>query len=182
MTGVTPDKVRKDMIDKKIVTLINEQINKEFFSAYLYLDMANFYAHKGLVGYENWFKVQAQEEMAHAMLFRQYLINNGYAVESPAIGDPTKKYEDNKAPLLEALKHEQYVTASINTIYEQASLLKDYRTIQFLDWFVKEQGEEEMNAEENIQKYELFGSDPKGLYLLDKELSARVFTAPSLVL
>ena len=94
------------MIDKKIVTLLNEQINKEFFSAYLYLDMANFYAHKGLVGYENWFKVQAQEEMAHAMLFRQYLINNGYAVTSPAIGDPTKKYEDNKAPLLEALKHE----------------------------------------------------------------------------
>ena len=170
------------MIDKKIVTLINEQINKEFFSAYLYLDMANFYAHKGLVGYENWFKVQAQEEMAHAMLFRQYLLNNGYAVESPAIGDPTKKYEDNKAPLLEALKHEQYVTASINAIYEQAMLHKDYRTLQFLDWFVKEQGEEEMNAEENIQKYTLFGSDPKGLYLLDRELSARVFTAPSLVL
>ncbi|NBK23625.1 MAG: ferritin [Spirochaetia bacterium] len=170
------------MIDKKIVTLINEQINKEFFSAYLYLDMANFYAHKGLVGYENWFKVQAQEEMAHALLFRQYLINNGYAVVSPAIGDPTKKYEDNKAPLLEALKHEQYVTASINTIYEQAVLLKDYRTLQFLDWFVKEQGEEEMNAQDNIQKYDLFASDPKGLYLLDKELSARVFTAPSLVL
>ena len=170
------------MIDKKIVKLINEQINKEFFSAYLYLDMANFYAHKGLVGYENWFKVQAQEEMAHAMLFRQYLLNNGYAIESPSIGDPTKKYDDNKAPLLEALKHEQYVTASINTIYEQAMLQKDYRTLQFLDWFVKEQGEEEMNAEENIQKYELFGSDPKGLYLLDKELLGRVFTAPSLVL
>ncbi|MDY0288743.1 MAG: ferritin [Sphaerochaeta sp.] len=170
------------MIDKKIVTLLNEQINKEFFSAYLYLDMANFYAHKGLVGYENWFKVQAQEEMAHAMLFRQYLINNGYAIDSTALGDPTKKYDDNKAPLLEALKHEQYVTASINAIYEQAMAHKDYRTLQFLDWFVKEQGEEEMNAEENIQKYELFGSDPKGLYLLDRELSSRVFTAPSLVL
>jgi len=170
------------MIDKKIVTLINEQINKEFYSAYLYLDMANFYAHKGLMGYENWFKVQAQEEMAHAMLFRQYLLNNGYAIESPAIGDPTKKYEDNKAPLLEALKHEQYVTASINAIYDQAMQHKDYRTLQFLDWFVKEQGEEEMNAEENIQKYDLFGSDPKGLYLLDKELLLRVFTAPSLVL
>lgn len=170
------------MIDKKIVKLINEQINKEFFSAYLYLDMANFYAHKGLVGYENWFKVQAQEEMAHAMLFRQYLINNGYAVESPAIGAPSMKYADNKAPLLEALKHEQYVTASINTIYEQASLLKDYRTLQFLDWFIMEQGEEEMNAEENIQKFDLFGSDAKGLYLLDRELATRVFTAPSLVL
>ena len=170
------------MIDKKIVTLLNEQINKEFFSAYLYLDMANFYAHKNLLGYENWFKVQAQEEMAHAMLFRQYLLNNGYAIESPAIGDPTKKYEDNKAPLLEALKHEQYVTASINAIYDQAMQHKNYRTLQFLDWFIKEQGEEEMNAEENIQKYDLFGTDSKSLYMLDKELLARVFTAPSLVL
>lgn len=170
------------MLKKEIVTLINEQINKEFFSAYLYLDMANFYAHKGLMGYENWFKVQAQEEMAHAMLFRQYLLNNGYAVESPAIGDPTKEYADNKAPLLEALAHEQYVTASINTIYEEAMKHKDYRTLQFLDWFIMEQGEEEMNAEENIQKYELFGSDPKGLYMLDRELLGRTFTAPSLVL
>jgi len=182
MTGTSPDKVRKDMIEKKIVTLLNEQVNKEFFSAYLYLDIANFFAHKNLLGYENWFKVQAQEEMAHALLFRQYLLNNGYAVESPAIGDPTKKYEDNKAPLLEALKHEQYVTASINAIYEQGVLLKDYRTLQFLDWFVKEQGEEEMNAQDNIQKYELFGSDPKSLYLLDKELLLRVFVAPSLVI
>ena len=170
------------MIDKKIVTLLNEQITKEFFSAYLYLDMANFYAHKNLLGYENWFKVQAQEEMAHALLFRQYVLNNGYAVESPAIGDPTKKYEDNKAPLLEALKHEEYVTASINAIYEQAMLLKDYRTLQFLDWFVKEQGEEEMNAQDNIQKFELYGSDPKSLYMLDKDLLLRVFTAPSLVI
>ena len=182
MTGDSPAKVRKDMIDKKIVTLINEQINKEFFSAYLYLDMADYYAHKGLLGYENWFKVQAQEEMAHAMLFRQYLLNNGYAIALTALANPTNKYEDNKAPLLEALKHEQYVTASINAIYEQAMLLKDYRTLQFLDWFVKEQGEEEMNAEENIQKYDLFGADPKSLYLLDKELLTRVFTAPSLVL
>lgn len=170
------------MIDKKIVKLINEQINKEFYSAYLYLDMADFYAHEGLNGFENWFKVQAQEEMAHALLFRQYLINNGYAVELAAIGDPTMKYSDNKAPLVEALKHEQYVTASINTIYSEAFALKDYRTIQFLDWFVKEQGEEEMNAEDNIRKFDLFGTDAKSLYLLDQELKGRVFTPPSLVI
>ena len=116
------------------------------------------------------------------MLYRQYLLNNGYAIEFPAIGDPTKTYEDNKAPLVEALKHEQYVTASINAIYEQAVLLKDYRTLQFLDWFVKEQGEEEMNAEENIQQFELFGTEPKSLYMLDREMRGRVFTEPSLVL
>ena len=170
------------MIDKKIVKLLNDQINKEFFSAYLYLDMADFYAAKGLLGYENWFKVQAQEEMAHAMLFRQYLLNNGYAVELSALANPTEEYENNKSPLKEALKHEQFVTASINAIYEEAMTLKDYRTLQFLDWFVKEQGEEEMNAEENLNKFNLFGSDAKALYMLDQELKARVFNPPSLVI
>lgn len=170
------------MIEKNIVKLLQEQINKELYSAYLYLGMADFYADKGLLGYENWFKVQAQEEMAHAMLFRQYLLNNGYPIELAGIDNPTKQYEDNKAPLVEALKHEQFVTASINTIYTEAMLKKDYRTTQFLDWFIMEQGEEEMNAEELIQKYELFGVDAQGLYLLDKELLERVFTPPTLTL
>ncbi|MDD3902863.1 MAG: ferritin [Sphaerochaeta sp.] len=170
------------MLDTSIVKLLNDQINKEFYSAYLYLDMADFYAAKGLLGYENWFKVQAQEEMAHAMLFRQYLLNNGHPVELNALANPTKTYKDNKAPLEEALKHEQFVTASINSIYEEAMTRKDYRTLQFLDWFVKEQGEEEMNAEDNINKYNLFGSDAKALYMLDQELKARVFNPPSLVI
>ncbi|MEA4860144.1 Bacterial non-heme ferritin [bioreactor metagenome] len=170
------------MLAQPIADLINEQVNKEFYSAYLYLDMANFYAGKGLLGYENWFKVQAQEEMSHAMLFRQYLLNNGYAVTLSAIADPTKEYENLKQPLVEALKHEEYVTASINTIYEEASKAKDYRTLEFLNWFIKEQGEEEMNAQENIQKFEVFGSDSKGLYMLNQELASRVFSPPSLVI
>lgn len=170
------------MLANTIAKLITEQINKEFYSAYLYLDMANFYADKGLLGYENWFKVQAQEEMSHAMLMRQYLQNNGHLVKLSTLGDPSKAYADLKGPLVEALKHEEYVTASINTIYEEAMKLKDFRTQQFLDWFIKEQGEEEMNAQENIQKFDVFGSDARGLYLLNQELFARVFTPPSLVL
>lgn len=170
------------MLATAIAKLITEQINKEFFSAYLYLDMASYYAEKGLLGYENWFKVQAQEEMSHAMLMRQYLLNNGQAVKLTALADPSKTYADLKAPLVEALKHEEYVTSSINAIYEESVKVKDFRTQQFLDWFIKEQGEEEMNAQENIQKFEVFGSDARGLYLLNQELSARVFTPPSLVL
>ena len=170
------------MLAPKVTTLLNEQVNKEFYSAYLYLDMANFYADKGLLGYENWFKVQAQEEMSHAMLFRQYLQNNGHRVTLSAIADPSKEYADLKTPLLDALSHEQYVTKSINTIYEEALKEKDFRTQQFLDWFIKEQGEEEMNAQENIQKFEVFGIDSRGLYLLNQEMQTRVFTPPSLVL
>ncbi len=170
------------MLDKKVVKLLNEQINKEFFSSYLYLDMAGFYASAGLTGFENWFKVQAQEESDHAMLFRQYVLNNGHDVVLGAIEDPTRTYENFKKPLDESLVHERFVTASINNIYTEALAVKDYRTVQFLDWFIKEQGEEEKNSEDNIRKYELFGSEAKGLYMLDQELGSRVYSAPSLIL
>ncbi|MDD4220592.1 MAG: ferritin [Sphaerochaetaceae bacterium] len=169
------------MLQKSIVELLNAQINKELFSAYLYLDMADFYASAGLEGFENWFKVQALEEQDHAMLFRQYVLNNGHDITLSAIADPSREYKDFKEPLAAALEHERYVTDSINTIYSEAIKVKDYRTVQFLDWFVKEQGEEEKNAEDNLRKFELFGTG-KGLYMLDRDLKARVHTAPSLVL
>ncbi len=170
------------MLDKKVAALLNEQINKEFFSAYLYLDMSNYYYSRGLSGFGNWFKIQAQEERDHAMLFLTYLQNNGEDVVLTAIEGPGQRYDSFKAPLEGSLQHERFVTASINNIYEQALKVKDYRTLEFLNWFVKEQGEEEKNAEELIQRYELFGSDPKGLYMLDNEMSTRTYTAPSLVL
>lgn len=170
------------MLDQKIAKLLNEQINKEFFSAYLYLDMANYYSDQNLDGFENWFHVQTQEERDHAMLFRQYLLNNGESVELAAIEAPNEKFENFRDPLVKSFEHEQYVTASINNIYAEAYKINDFRTMQFLDWFIKEQGEEEKNADDNIKKYDLFAGDPKGLYMLDNELKARVYTAPSLVL
>lgn len=169
------------MLQEKVVKLLNAQINKEFFSAYLYLDMANYYAKEGLSGFENWFVIQAQEERDHAMLFRQYLLNNGHEVKLEAIADPSRSYKNYKEPLEAALEHERYVTDSINKIYDAAVEVKDYRTRQFLDWFVKEQGEEEMNAEDNIRKFELAG-DGKGLFMVDQHFQGRVYTAPSLVL
>lgn len=170
------------MISKKIGQLLNTQINKEFYSAYLYLSFSNFFEEKDLKGFANWYQVQAQEERDHAMLFLKYLQNNDVAVTLEAIEKPHDTQTDNIAVLEAALKHEQYVTGLIHAIYEAAYDEKDFRTMQFLDWFVKEQGEEETNATDLIKKMKLFGSDSKGLYLLDQELSARVYTAPTLTL
>lgn len=169
-------------MDQKVAGLLNEQINKEFYSAYLYLDFANYYASVGLDGFENWYKIQAQEERDHAMLFYQYLQNNGQKVTFEAIAKPDKELKDNMAPLKAGLEHEQYVTSLINDIYAAAFEVKDFRTMQLLDWFVKEQGEEEKNASDMITKMELFGTDAKGLYMLNSELGARVYSAPSLTL
>lgn len=170
------------MLDKKVVELLNNQVNKEFYSAYLYLDFSNYYYDLGLDGFGNWYKIQAQEERDHAMLFVQYLQNNGEKVILEAIEKPGVELASPKAVLGEGLKHEQYVTSLIHNIYDAAHSVKDFRTMQFLDWFVKEQGEEETNADNLVKKFELFGDDPKSLYMLDNELGARVYTAPSLVL
>jgi len=173
---------RMNMLDKKVAKLLEEQINKEFYSAYLYLDFSNYYVNAGLDGFANWYRIQAQEERDHAMLFLQYLQNNGECVKLEAIAKPDKALKDNMEPLKAALEHERYVTALIDTIYDAAYSIKDFRTMQFLDWFVKEQGEEEKNAEDMIKKMELFGTDAKGLYMLNSELGTRVYNAPSLVL
>lgn len=169
-------------MDKRIAELMNDQINKEFYSAYLYLDFSNYYGEVGLTGFENWYYIQAQEERDHAMLFYKYLQNNGEKITLKAIDQPDKKFKDNMEPLKAALEHEEYVTSLINKIYEVAFEVKDFRTMQFLDWFVEEQGEEEKNAADMITKMELFGTDAKGLYMLNSELEGRTYSAPSLTL
>lgn len=170
------------MFNEKVSTLLNEQINKEFYSAYLYLDMSNYFERRGLDGFANWYRIQAQEERDHAMLFYQYMQNNDLTVTLDAIAKPDKVFNCDMDVLQAGLAHEQLVTASINNIYAAAYEVKDFRTMQLLDWFVKEQGEEETNARDLITKYELFGCDAKGLYMLNQELAARVYSAPSLVL
>ena len=167
-------------MDKKVSRLLNEQINKELYSAYLYLDMANFYSAKGLDGFANWYEIQAKEEQDHAMLIYKYLHNNDQTVTLGAIAKPDKEFKELMDPLKAAHAHEQYVTSLINTIYDAAQEVKDHRTVQFLDWFIKEQGEEEMNSSGMITKMELFGSDAKALYMLNSELAARTYSAPSL--
>ena len=170
------------MVNAKVHELLNQQINKEFYSAYLYLDFANYFKARGLDGFANWYMVQAQEERDHAMLFYTYLQNENMTVTLDAIAKPDKAFTCDMDVLKAGLEHEMYVTSLINDIYAAAYEAKDFRTMQFLDWFVKEQGEEETNATDLITKMELFGTDAKGLYMLNQELAARVYTAPSLVL
>ena len=169
-------------MDKKVAGLLNDQINKELYSAYLYLDMANFYDEKGLDGFANWYEIQAKEEQDHAMLIYQYLHNNNEKVTLEAIAKPDKTFTTLLDPLTAGLAHEQYVTSLINNIYTAAQEVKDFRTTQFLDWFIKEQGEEEKNSSDQITKMELFGDDARRLYMLNEELKSRVYSAPSLVL
>ena len=170
------------MLNPKVHELLNAQINKEFYSAYLYLEISNYFDDRSLDGFSNWYMIQAQEERDHAMLFYQYLQNNDAKVTLEAIDKPDVVIETDMDALKASLKHEIYVTSLINDIYAEAYAAKDFRTMQFLEWFVKEQGEEEKNATDMISKMELFGSDPKSLYMLNQELGARVYTAPSLVL
>ena len=170
------------MLNEKVHKLLNEQINKEFYSAYLYLDFSNYFKARGLDGFANWYMIQAMEERDHAMLFYTYLQNENMPVSLEAIAKPDKKLLTDMAVLEAGLEHEKYVTSLINGIYGAAYDVRDFRTMQFLDWFVKEQGEEETNANDLISKMELFGSDAKGLYMLNQELGARIYTAPSLVL
>lgn len=169
-------------MNETIAKLLNTQVNKEFYSAYLYLDIANYYDELDLDGYANYYMIQAQEERDHALLFLKYMQNNGLKVSLEAIEKPGQVFDSVLAPLEVAAEHERYVTALINGIYHECHAAKDYRTMKFLDWFVDEQMEEEENANKMISRYKLFGADPKGLYLLDQEYAARIYTAPSLVL
>ena len=165
-----------------IAKLLNEQINKEFYSAYLYLDISNYYDKLDLDGYANYYMIQAQEERDHALLFLKYMQNNGLEITFKPIERPDQAFDSVLKPLEVAAEHERYVTELINNIYHECHQAKDYRTMKFLDWFVDEQMEEEEKADKMVSRYKLFGSDPKGLYSLDQEYAARVYAAPSLVL
>ena len=169
-------------MDKKVHELLNDQVNKELYSAYLYLDMANFYDAQGLDGFANWFEIQAREEQDHAMLIYKYLHNSSEAVTLGAIAQPDKAFAALDDPLKAALEHERYVTSLIYGIYAAAEAVKDYRTMQFLDWFVEEQAEEEKNSQELLGKFALYARDGAGLHALNAELKGRAYAAPSLEL
>ncbi|WP_312279756.1 ferritin [Oscillibacter sp.] len=169
-------------MDKTVSELLNNQINKEFYSAYLYLDIANYFDAKGLNGFANWYEIQAKEEQDHAMLFYRYMQNNDEPVKLLSIDQPDNAFSNLLDPLKVSLEHEKYVTALINAIYAAAQKANDFRAIQFLDWFIKEQGEEEKNASDQITKMELYGGEARSLYMLNSELLTRAYAPPSLVL
>lgn len=160
-------------MDNKVAQLINEQINAEMYSAYLYLDFSNYYRAAGLDGFAAWYMEQAKEEMEHAEKFYDYLHDNDVPVVLEAIAKPDKKFTDFVQPLEAGLEHEQYVTSLIDKIYAAALKAKDYRTTVFLEWFINEQKEEEVNARDLLTKMKLFGQDGKTLYHIDHEMAKR---------
>ncbi len=156
-----------------VYELLNEQVTKEFYSAYLYLAISNWYEENMLPGFASWYKKQAGEEQEHAMKLLDYLHDNGKAVKLGALDAPQPVFTDAKGPAEAALAHEKYITASIEKIYEAAAEAKDHRTQIFLQWFITEQGEEEKNAADLLDRLTRYGSNPMGLYSLDKEAAAR---------
>ena len=161
------------MISRKLSEKLNEQINKEIYSAYLYQDISNYYAVKGLKGFSKWFAIQAGEELDHARKINGYLLDEGITPVLSSIAAPGSRFENLKAPLVAAYEHEKFITSSINDIFRAADEEEDYRTKRFLGWFIDEQAEEEKNASDLITEYDLFGSTSQGLFMLDSKLGER---------
>ena len=163
------------MLNKKIEDAINNQINAELWSAYLYLSMSLDCASKGLQGAANWFEIQYQEEQAHAMKFKNYIIARGGRVVLQPIQEVQTEWNTLLDIFKDTLAHEQKVTALLNNLYKIALEETDVATQSMLKWFIDEQVEEEENATSMIDALKMIGDNGYGLYMLDKELSTRVF-------
>ncbi len=158
------------MFNEKLKKAINEQINKEFYSSYLYLAMAAHFDAKALPGFAKWMKVQAAEEWSHGMKFYEYLYEVGSSVELKAIELPPVQFTTPKEIFQQVLAHEQFVTASINSIFELAKAEKDSKTELMLHWFINEQVEEEKNARDILDKLEMSGNNSFGIMFLDQHV------------
>ncbi len=169
------------MLSKKMQDAINAQINAELWSAYLYLSMSMDASNKGLKGVANWFRVQFQEEQAHAEILMNYLLSRGAEVKLAPIAEVPLVWASPLAAFEDTLAHEQKVTAMIDSLYRLAAEENDYATSNMLTWFVDEQVEEEENARDLIDQFRMVGDNKLGQYMIDKELAARVYVAPSVL-
>ncbi len=165
------------MLSEKMEAALNDQINKEFFSAYLYLAMSAYVAREGFSGAATWLKMQHDEEMEHMQKFFDYVVARGGKVRLNAVDEPQGDYSSLLEVFKQVLEHEQLVTASINELTALSLELRDFATNALLQWFVSEQVEEEDTAGDIVHRLELVGNDGRGLLMLDEQLGARV--APS---
>ncbi|TSA34610.1 MAG: ferritin [Porphyromonadaceae bacterium] len=163
------------MIGKKIQTAIDEQINAEIWSAYLYLSMSAYFERQNLRGFANWMKIQWQEEVTHAIKFFDYVHSRGGQVSLKPIAAVQIDWKNAIEVFSETLKHEQHVTALINNLANIAVEEKDHATNSMLQWFIAEQVEEEANAEQILVQLKMIGDNGYGLLMLDRELASRVF-------
>lgn len=163
------------MLNKKIEKALNEQINEEMFSSYLYLSMSAYFADMNLNGFANWMRVQSQEEMAHAMKIFDYVCERGGKVTLQAIAQPESKWKNVVEVVEETMKHEMKITGLINKLADLAVTEKDHATGNFLQWFVTEQVEEEANVSDLLNQLKMIKGEGPGLFMLDRELKTRVF-------
>ncbi len=167
------------MLTSKMEKAINEQINAEMYSAYLYLSMASYFEDKNLPGFANWMYIQFKEEWAHAMRFFNYVIERGGRVELEAIEKPAFEWNGPVDVIEETLNHEKHVTSLIHNLMNIAHEEKDYASISMLQWFVDEQVEEEATASALLEKLRMIDGKGAGMFMMDKELAARVFVDPN---
>lgn len=165
-------------MNEKLEKAFNNQINKEFYSEYLYLSMLAYFERMNLQGFKNWMNVQMQEEHAHAMGMFNYLHERGGKVVLQAIEQPKTDWTSPVDVFEHVLEHEKYVTSLINELADVAEEVKDRAAISFVDWYLKEQVEEEANASNVLKTLKLICNDTNCLYMYDKELLTRVFNPP----
>lgn len=166
------------MINEKLEKAFNDQINKELYSEYLYLSMQAYFERLNLKGFVNWMSVQVQEEHAHALGMFDYLNQRGGTVELEAIDKPETDWASPLAVFEQVLEHEEFVTSRINALMDVAEETKDRAAMSFLNWYLKEQVEEEDNVGNVLATLKLIGDDKKALLMLDKDLAARTFVQP----
>lgn len=166
------------MLKKKVEKALNQQLNRELYSAYLYLSMSAYFESTNLKGFANWMRIQTQEELMHALKFYSYIIDRGGRVTMEAIEAPPSEWKSALAAFEQVSDHEQKVTALIHELVNLAVAEQDHATNGFLQWFVAEQVEEEASVDAVRHKLTLIGEDGGGLFMLDGELGQRVFTAP----
>ena len=170
---------RVKVISEKVQNVLNSQINKEFYSAYLYLAMSAFFDEIGLYGFANWTKVQAKEEIDHGMILFDYIIERDGKVNLEKIDSPDRNFENPLQEKKKILEHEKFVTESINCVATMSEDECDLATRHFINWYISEQVEEEANARDVITKLKMFGDEKASLYHLDKELGNREYKTHS---
>ena len=167
------------MISDKMTQALNEQVNREMYSAYLYMSMSSHCNQVGLKGFANWFMVQYHEEMLHAMKIFEYIQRQGAEVKLTAIQGPPTTFASPVDMFTQTLAHEQFITRSINDLMELAIVEKDHASQIFLEWYVTEQVEEEENDNDIIAQLKFIKDNPQGLMMLDRELAGRMTTVPT---
>ena len=167
------------MISDKIRDVLNEQINKEFYSAYLYLAMSAYFSEIGLYGFSNWAKIQSREEIDHGMILFEYVLGRNSQIHLAQISMPVFDMNSPLDVFEQIYKHERSITTAIDAVVAMTEGECDLSTRNFIDWYLKEQIEEETAVSRIIAKLKAFGAEKSALYLIDRELSSREYSSPN---